>query len=160
MLYVIIIFKYRLKYLSKHRYSYMKLDPSEMFRVLGVETRIRIIDLLKSKGPLGAKNIAEVLSITPAAVSQHLRILKQAGLVRSERKGYWIPYSVDKEALENCRDVLSEVCTCGCQGTGKYNEKERDDSSLESLKRYETELQNELRIVRDRIKKIKLKKSR
>ncbi len=137
---------------------YVKLDPSDMFKVLGVETRIKIIDLLKSKGPLGAKNIAEVLDITPAAVSQHLKILKQAGFVRSERKGYWIPYSIDEEALENCRDLMSEVCTCGCPGTGKFREKELNDSSLESLTRYETELQNELRIVQERIKKIKSKK--
>jgi len=139
---------------------YMKLNPSDMFKVLGVETRIRIIDLLKYKGPLGAKSIAEDLGITTAAVSQHLKILKQAGLVRSERKGFWIPYSIDEEALENCKDVLSEVCTCGCQGTGKYKEKELDDSSLESLKRYETELRSALRIVRDRINEMKSKKSK
>lgn len=131
-----------------------------MFKVLGLETRIRIIDLLKYKGPLGAKSIAEDLGITTSAVSQHLKILKQAGLVRSERKGFWIPYSIDEEALENCKDVLSEVCTCGCQGTGKYKEKELDDSSLESLKRYETELRSELRIVRDRINEMKSKKSK
>ena len=138
---------------------YMKLNPSDMFKVLGVETRIRIIDLLKYKGPLGAKSIAEDLGITTAAVSQHLKILKQAGLVRSERKGFWIPYSIDEEALENCKDVLSEVCTCGCQGTGKYKEKELDDSSLESLKRYETELRSELRIVRGRINEVKSRKN-
>lgn len=138
----------------------MKLNPSDMFKVLGLETRIRIIDLLKYKGPLGAKSIAEDLGITTSAVSQHLKILKQAGLVRSERKGFWIPYSIDEEALENCKDVLSEVCTCGCQGTGKYKEKELDDSSLESLKRYETELRSELRIVRDRINEMKSKKSK
>lgn len=131
-----------------------------MFKVLGVETRIRIIDLLKYKGPLGAKSIAEDIGVTTAAVSQHLKILKQAGLVRSERKGFWIPYSINEEALENCKDVLSEVCTCGCQGTGKYKEKELDDSSLESLKRYETELRSELRIVRDRINEMKSKKSK
>ncbi len=139
---------------------YTKLNPSDMFKVLGVETRIRIIDLLKHKGPLGAKSIAEDLGITTSAVSQHLKILKQAGLVRSERKGFWIPYSIDEEALENCKDVLSEVCTCGCQGTGKYKEKELENSSLESLKRYETELRSELRIVRDRINEMKSKKSK
>lgn len=139
---------------------YTKLNPSDMFKVLGVETRIRIIDLLKYKGPLGAKSIAEDIGVTTAAVSQHLKILKQAGLVRSERKGFWIPYSINEEALENCKDVLSEVCTCGCQGTGKYKEKELDDSSLESLKRYETELRSELRIVRDRINEMKSKKSK
>lgn len=137
----------------------INLEPSEMFKVLGVETRIRIIDLLKSKGPLGAKNISELVGITPAAVSQHLKILKQAGLVRSERRGYWIPYSIDEEALENCRQLLNEVCTCGCIGTGKFKEKELNDSSMKSLKKYEKELQNELDTVRERIKEIESEKS-
>jgi DNA-binding transcriptional ArsR family regulator len=136
----------------------MKLMPSEMLKALAVETRIRIIDLLKSKGPLGAKNIAELIGITPAAVSQHLKILRQAGLVRSERKGYWIPYAIDEEALENCRQILNDICTCGCRGTGKFKEKELNDSNLESLKRYEKELRNELRIVRERVNEIESKK--
>jgi len=129
-----------------------------MFKVLAVETRVKIIELLKSNGPLGAKNISELVGVTPAAVSQHLKILRQAGLVRSERKGYWIPYSIDEEALENCRQVLNEVCTCGCRGTGKFRDKELNDSSLESLKKYEMELRNELRIVRERIEEIELEK--
>jgi DNA-binding transcriptional ArsR family regulator len=136
----------------------MKLDPSEMFKVLGVDTRVRIIELLKSRGPLGAKNIAELVGITPAAVSQHLKILRQSGLVRSERKGYWIPYSIDEQAMEDCRQVLNEVCTCGCQGTGKFREKELGASSLESLKKYEEELRNELRIVQERMRETKSEK--
>jgi len=132
----------------------MKIVPSEMFKVLAVETRVRIIDLLKSRGPLGVKNIAELVGVTPAAVSQHLKILRQSGLVRSERKGYWIPYSIDEEALENCRQILNEVCTCGCRGTGKFKEKVLNKTSLESLRKYEKELQNELKTVRERIKEI------
>ena len=136
----------------------MNLEPSEMFKALAVETRVKIIELLKSEGPLGAKKIAELVGITPAAVSQHLRILRQVGFVRSERNGYWIPYSIDEEALQNCRDVLAEICTCGCQGAGKFREKELSDSSLESLKKYQEEIENELRIVRGRIKEIDSKK--
>ncbi len=136
----------------------MNLEPSEMFKALAVETRVKIIELLKSEGPLGAKKIAELVGITPAAVSQHLRILRQVGFVRSERNGYWIPYSIDEEALQNCRDVLTEICTCGCQGAGKFREKELSDSSLESLKKYQVEIENELRIVRGRIKEIDSKK--
>ena len=132
--------------------------PSEIFKVLSVETRVKIIELLKSKGPLGAKNIAGLIGITTAAVSQHLKILRQAGLVRSERKGYWIPYSIDEETLEKCRQKLNEVCTCGCQGTGKFREKELSNSSLRSLKKYEKELRNEFRIVRERIKEMKSEK--
>jgi DNA-binding transcriptional ArsR family regulator len=136
----------------------MKLEPFEVLKALAVETRVKIIDLLKSKGPLGAKNIAEVIGITPAAVSQHLKILRQAGLVRSERKGYWIPYTINEEALENCRQILNDICTCGCRGTGKFKEKELNDSNSGSLKRYEKELRNELRIVRERVNEIESKK--
>jgi DNA-binding transcriptional ArsR family regulator len=136
----------------------MKLEPFEVLKALAVETRVRIIDLLKSKGPLGAKNISELIGITPAAVSQHLKILRQAGLVRSERKGYWIPYAIDEEAMENCRQILNDICTCGCQGTGKFREKEFKDSNLKSLKKYERELQKELRVVQQRVKEIGSKK--
>src|SRR3972149_4329353 len=113
----------------------MKLEPSEMFKVLAVETRVKIIDLLKSKGPLGSKSIAGQLGITPAAVSQHLKILRQAGLVRNERKGYWIPYSIDEEALENCAYILSEVCTCGCGGTGRVRGGGLRHSNFDTLRK-------------------------
>ncbi len=136
----------------------MNMEPSEIFKVLSVETRVKIIELLKAQGPLGAKDIAATIGITTAAVSQHLKILKQAGLVRSERKGYWIPYSIDENAMENCRQILNEVCTCGCQGSGKYREVELERSDLESLKKYENELKNELNTVRQRVRELKSKR--
>jgi ArsR family transcriptional regulator len=136
----------------------MKIEPFEIFKVLGVDTRIKIIELLKAQGPLGAKDIAAAIGITTAAVSQHLKILKQAGLVRSERKGYWIPYSIDEKAMENCRQILTEVCTCGCKGTGKFRESESERSNLESLKKYEEELKNELGIVQQRLNELEPKK--
>jgi DNA-binding transcriptional ArsR family regulator len=115
---------------------------------------VKILELLKAHGPSGAKDIAATIGVTTAAVSQHLKILKQAGLVRSERKGYWIPYSIDEKAMENCRQILNEVCTCGCQGTGKFREVELEKSNLESLKKYEKELKNELNTVGQRVKEI------
>lgn len=135
----------------------MEIEPSEMFKALAVESRVKIIDLLKTEGPLGAKKISEQLGITPAAVSQHLRILRQVGLVRSERNGYWIPYSIDENALRNCRDLLNEVCTCGCQGSGNFKEKTLDNSNLDSLKKYEQEIENELSIIRNRIRELENK---
>jgi len=132
----------------------MKIEPSEIFKVLSVETRVKILELLKAHGPSGAKDIAATIGVTTAAVSQHLKILKQAGLVRSERKGYWIPYSIDEKAMENCRKILNEVCTCGCQGTGKFREIELERSNLESLKKYEEELKNELHTVGQRVKEL------
>ena len=132
----------------------MSQEPSEIFKVLGLDTRIKIIELLKAKGSLGVKDITGMLGITSAAVSQHLKILKQAGLVKCERKGYWIPYSINEEAMDNCRQVLTEVCTCGCQDTGKFREIELIKSSLESLRKYEKEIENELIIVRERIREL------
>ncbi len=135
----------------------MQIEPSEMFKVLAVETRVKIIDLLKTEGPLGAKKISEILGITPAAVSQHLRILRQVGLVRSERDGYWIPYAINEDALHNCRELLTQVCTCGCQGTGNFKEKEMADSSLETLKNYKNEIEVELKNVKQRIQELESK---
>ncbi len=132
----------------------MLLEPSEIFKVLGVETRVKIIELLKSNGPLGVKDISSDLGVTPSAISQHLKILKQAGLVRSERQGYWIPYSINEEAMAQCRKLLTEVCTCGCRGTGKFRETELSSSNLNTFKRYEKELVNELELIRQRIDEI------
>ena len=136
----------------------MNTEPSEIFKVLSVETRVKIIELLKTQGPLGAKDIGVTIGITTAAASQHLKILKQAGLIRSERKGYWIPYSIDENALENCRQILNEICTCGCKGTTKSREMEFEISNLESLKKYEKELRNELTTIRQRLKELEAMK--
>jgi DNA-binding transcriptional ArsR family regulator len=133
------------------------IEPAEIFKVFSVDTRVKIIEILKSRGPLGVKEISSDLGITPSAVSQHLKILKQAGLVRSERQGYWIPYSINEAAMANCRELLNEVCTCGCQGTGKFKEKELSSASLKALRKYELELQGELKAVRDRVKEIESK---
>jgi len=135
----------------------MESKQAELFKVLGVESRIRIIDLLKQKGPLGVNKMSALLGITPSAVSQHLKVLKHAGLVRNERKGYWIPYEVDPVALGECRKLLSSVCTCGCKGTGRIREAEinraKDKHSL--LRKYERELENELQKVRAEIEELK-----
>jgi len=132
----------------------MIFEPAEIFKVLSVDTRVNIIELLKAKGPMGVKDISSNLGLTPPAISQHLKILKQAGLVRSERKGYWIPYSINVEAMESCRELLNKVCTCGCQGTGRFKEQELRKANLAALRKYEEELQRELKVVRDRVGKI------
>ncbi|MGD2080171.1 MAG: metalloregulator ArsR/SmtB family transcription factor [Nitrospirota bacterium] len=70
------------------------------------------LDQLK-KGAMSVNALAEALGITQSAVSQHLRVLKAASLVKDERKGYWIYYSLNRDALEKCRQRLNLVCTCG-----------------------------------------------
>ena len=138
----------------------MALNQAELFKVLGVETRIRIIELLKQRGPLGVNDLSDELGVTPSAVSQHLKILKHAGLVRNERKGYWIPYAINEDALEQCQDLLSKVCMCGCKGTGRVREAElgASEDKLELLKKWESELRRQLNEVQCRIEDLEKEK--
>ena len=131
----------------------METEQAELFKVLSVNTRISIIELLKQKGPLGANEMSEMLGITPSAVSQHLKILKHAGLVRNERKGYWIPYEINPDALEKCGDFLTSICTCGCKETGKFRDEElkKTEDKATFLKKYERNLLEELKKVRAQI---------
>ncbi len=137
----------------------METKQADLFKVLGLDTRIRIIELLKNKGPLGANEMSEMLGITPSAVSQHLKILKHAGLVQNERKGYWIPYEINPAALEKCGDFLSSVCTCSCKGTGKFREVElnnvEDEDKVAILEKYENELREKLNKVQTQIEELK-----
>jgi len=88
-------------------------ETAELFKILSVDKRIEIIELLKKK-TMNVNALARRIGVTQSAVSQHLRILKAAGLVNDERKGYWINYSLDRQTLEKCRQRLNKICTCGC----------------------------------------------
>ena len=88
-------------------------EAAELFKLLSVDKRIEIIERLKC-GPMTVNGLAEKRGVTPSAVSQHLRVLKAAGLVANERKGYFIHYSLNEGALEVCRRRLNRICSCGC----------------------------------------------
>ena len=134
----------------------METKQAELFKILGVDSRIKIIELLKQRGPLGVNEMSKSLEITPSAVSQRLKILKHAGLVRNERKGYWIPYQIDPAALEKCGEFLAKICTCGCKGTGGFSEAELNGAKdkVDLLRKYKEELEAELQRVQSRIEEI------
>ncbi len=96
-------------------------EAADFFKILSVDKRIEIIELLK-KEDLSVNALADALGVTQSAVSQHLRVLKAVGLVKDERQGYWIYYSLNKDTLEKCRQRLNRICTCGCMG-GKVSMK-------------------------------------
>jgi ArsR family transcriptional regulator, arsenate/arsenite/antimonite-responsive transcriptional repressor len=138
----------------------MQSKRAELFKVLGVESRLKIIELLKEKGPLCVNELAEALGISSSAVSQHLKILKYAGLVNDERQGYFIPYNVEIKVLEKCGEILSGVCECGCHSQ-KHIIKikmKKPEENLEKLREYEHRLRKELDEVQDRIEELKKKK--
>ena len=90
------------------------IQQAAIFGALADPTRLRLVKLLchqQVPSALCVNAIAAHLGITQSAVSQHLRILKSIGLVTGERRGYHIHYSVNHEALEYCRNLVSAVLT-------------------------------------------------
>jgi ArsR family transcriptional regulator len=72
---------------------------AELFRALGDESRLKILDLLLD-GELCAADLLKSLSIVQSTLSHHMKILVEAGLVRCRRQGKWSYYSIDKEMLK------------------------------------------------------------
>ena len=64
----------------------LKERADRVFHALGDPTRRAIVDRL-SLGPMSASRLAEPLEITVTAVVQHLQILEESGLVRTEKVG-------------------------------------------------------------------------
>ena len=88
-------------------------DPKEisrMCKVFSVDKRVQIIRLL-AQHPLCVGALANLLDISAGAVSQHLRILRDAGLVESERRGYHIHYMLNKESVKHWQELISEIFT-------------------------------------------------
>lgn len=65
--------------------------------------RVEMIELLKHRS-LCVNALAKILGITPAAVSQHLRVLRDVDLVLAEKKGYFVHYRLNNEALARMKD--------------------------------------------------------
>lgn len=77
-------------------------------RALADPTRRDILNLLKA-GRLSAGDIAEHFSVTDAAVSRHLSVLKEADLVRSTREGKFLFYELNTSVLEETMLWLSSL---------------------------------------------------
>ena len=89
-------------------------EEARIFAALGDPTHLRLLRHLchECHGEAVCGNyLAAVLEITPSAVSQHLKVLKNAGLVKGERRGYYVHYRINPEALKNCQRLSSAVLT-------------------------------------------------
>ena len=96
-------------------------ELAEIFKALSDPTRLKLIQLLGEQSPdvcsgtcnghkfLCVNALAHRLEVTQSAVSQHLRVLRQAGLVRGVRHGPFVHYSLDPEGLEKYRAALMEM---------------------------------------------------
>ncbi len=88
------------------------IDLSELFKIFGDSTRIKIINILLDE-ELCVGDIAEKISATQSAVSHQLRILKSSKLVKYRKVGNTVFYSLDdhhiKEIFEKGREHINEI---------------------------------------------------
>ena len=91
-----------------------KVDINRVFHALGDPTRRAIVQQL-SRGPLSVSRLALPLAITLAAVVQHLQILEESGLVRTEKSGRVRTCSIEPAGLsaagkwiEDCRTTWEQ----------------------------------------------------
>ncbi len=75
------------------------MEIVEILKALGDETRVRILHLIQEK-PLCVCEIQEVLKISQSNTSRHLIKLKNAKLIRGEKKAQWVYYSLDRETFQ------------------------------------------------------------
>jgi DNA-binding transcriptional ArsR family regulator len=88
---------------------------ARIFKVLSVGTRVRMIELLKSRS-LCVNALARELGITAAAVSQHLRVLRDADIVVADKQGYFVHYTLNRSTLEAWSGILGALLEGSCEG--------------------------------------------
>jgi ArsR family transcriptional regulator len=85
------------------------MDPLViLLKALADETRLKLMNLLCTHD-LCVGALADRLGISSAAVSQHLQVMRKAGLVKGEKRGYWTHYSVERQTLELVIKRFTEV---------------------------------------------------
>jgi len=75
------------------------------FFALSDPTRLRVVELL-TRGERCVCDLVEAVGAAQSRLSFHLRTLKDAGVVRDERRGRWIYYSLDPAVLEEMASYL------------------------------------------------------
>ncbi len=108
-----------------------------VLKALSDETRLNIVTLLlKNDFCVGA--LAKNLSVSKAAVSQHLQVLRKVGVVKGEKRGYFTHYHVNRDLLNEAAKQLIELssqetlrvdnCTQNAEGKHICCRKEGDNN--------------------------------
>ena len=86
-------------------------EQAVLFGVLSDPTRLKLLKMLyrQRQQPHAhcVNALSELLGVTQSAVSQHLRVLKSAGLVKGKRLGYRIHYFVNADAIKRSHGLLT-----------------------------------------------------
>jgi len=113
-------------------------EQAALFSALADPTRLKLLKLLCSQhepDALCVGALTGLLGVSQPAVSQHLRVLRSAGLVKGERRGYRVHYTVDTEALKRVRDLTAAATAIGEQEKDDPCETCPDDSSGKKAKK-------------------------
>lgn len=85
-------------------------DFTSILKAIADETRFRILNLLLTHD-LCVGALASRVGVSKAAISQHLQILRKAGLVTGEKRGYWTHYAVQRSLLQGIAHTLAEAAS-------------------------------------------------
>jgi DNA-binding transcriptional ArsR family regulator len=80
-----------------------------VFAALGDDTRLRLVTRLCRKGPSSITGLTEGSGVSRQAVTKHLHVLEEAGLVRSERVGRETRWRIRPEGLETAHERLDRI---------------------------------------------------
>jgi ArsR family transcriptional regulator, arsenate/arsenite/antimonite-responsive transcriptional repressor len=76
------------------------------FKALADPTRVAIINSLSAAEEVCVCNLTETFDLSQPTISHHLKILREAGLVESSRRGTWAYYRLVPEAISALRGAL------------------------------------------------------
>lgn len=80
----------------------------DLFHALSDETRLEIITMLR-RGERCVCDLTEALDAAQSRLSFHLKVLKDAGIVRDRKDGRWVHYELDREAFEEIEELVAEM---------------------------------------------------
>ncbi|MDJ0396564.1 metalloregulator ArsR/SmtB family transcription factor [Rhodococcus sp. G-MC3] len=84
-------------------------DLARMFKALGDPVRLRLLSLVASHegGEACVCDISPTFDVSQPTISHHLKVLRDAGLLDSERRGTWVYYWVVPSALQQLSSLLA-----------------------------------------------------
>ena len=84
------------------------MDRTLVLKAIADETRMKVLTLLL-RHSYCVRALARKLGLTEPTISQHLKILKEAGLLRGEKKGYFMHYDVNRDVLRELAQEIQEL---------------------------------------------------
>lgn len=87
-----------------------KVRFAQLTKALSHPARLAILEILASREECMCGNIANMLPLAQSTVSQHLKSLKDAGLIKGTITGTSICYDIDPSAMQECCKLLGEFC--------------------------------------------------